>query len=1021
MQEDILAVVTQQEAAEWLRQYGDLPRAERSTDGKWTLYDTHSNEVIGTAANAEDAARMAATHARLTEDQHADRIAQITTAYQAAEATGQWAAESGRSQKTELDLSRRLTVEEARHESDTARNRSASQERLKGGDGSATRLVFGQSTTETEHGLRRTTNRILAGGSILTVFHEDAHALRREAHARGILSREDDIAIIRAVDAVLNGKTVRRRKGAADMDASPARLSLLPENFDSLSRADQDVAIDEAISELMEAEIIRTRKGGGARDIPAGIISRNMAAIARLAGPQAAGRFGSFMEAFRSFFGLATDRAHHIKRGLADGSISQADYDGYFRKLSGKDTAPNGKGRPDDSPFSAAKGSTDTVTAAATTAGAPSVTEEISFALSPESATARKFRDDVDAILAGSYDMTRPVTMGVTPNVLRAAGANQLLLSMPPSVVIKAIGGKHDLSPELFKEVITSLHNPIFVFESETVPDALTVILDLKHQGDNLLVAVHLDQKRQQHKVNNVASVYAKTNPQALAQWMKDGKLRYIHTQKGRDLFRSRGLQLPKEGTPHGNRTLVTEADIVKNGGNTSFSLGPAPSVIRPLDSHTNPQQDIHDERLREPLQILEALRAEKQDHGEGSLRPNAGKRRKHGKEFSGDSGLMAWAERNGRALDPAPVQLLADEDAPGGGEHKVLYDEESQRVVKLTKPGFFGTQAEDALAYLERWALHNRAFGDDVAFEGLVTLPGEHAPRAVISQRYAEGRDATPQEQADFLNSKGFYEQPDGRWIHPIRGITVWDTITPGNVIATEDGMRVIDLQMAPTSSKELAEVRQQTGMGRETSFSIGNDPDQPHNQQHDEEGRMVSGTGGEPEVPGGTPEEIGRRIREALARRERADSEEHVGNGSESFVLPFGGTEVLKEIKSSGIIRFGKNLQPTLDFSAEAVDEKIHVIHALGGMKTRMMRWEDKILIIQDRGTPISEAEYLSIELPFGIEPSRQGVYKVEINGEDYLISDLKPDNFVKDSQGNIRLIDLITGKVDKGAAPR
>ncbi|MBX3740252.1 MAG: hypothetical protein KF712_04630 [Akkermansiaceae bacterium] len=127
----------------------------------------------------------------------------------------------------------------------------------------------------------------------------------------------------RAVDIVMDGRPSREGR----------RLSLLPENFDTLSRADQDVALDEGISGLMEAEVIRTRKGGGARELPAGIISRNMAAIARLAGPQAAGRFGSFVEAFRGFFGLATDRAHRIRRGLADGSLDRADYDAYFGKL----------------------------------------------------------------------------------------------------------------------------------------------------------------------------------------------------------------------------------------------------------------------------------------------------------------------------------------------------------------------------------------------------------------------------------------------------------------------------------------------------------------------------------------------------------------------------------------------------------------------------------------------------------------------------------------------------------------
>lgn len=182
-----------------------------------------------------------------------------------------------------------------------------------------------------------------------------------------------------------------------------------------------------------------------------------------------------------------------------------------------------------------------------------------------------------------------------------------------------------------------------------------------------------------------------------------------------------------------------------------------------------------------------------------------------------------------------------------------------------------------------------------------------------------------------------------------------------------------------------------------------------------------MVPGIGGKQEIPRGSEEEIGRRIREALARRERGESEGDLGDGSESVVLALDEDEVLKDTRRSGVIRFNPSGNYEYDRSMEAAEEKARVINALGGMMTRAIAWENRILIIQERGTPISETDYLSIELPFGIEPSRHGTYKVEIDGEEYLIADLKPENFVKDSQGNIRLIDLITGKAAKGSKPK
>ncbi|RYD42062.1 MAG: hypothetical protein EOP85_11735 [Verrucomicrobiaceae bacterium] len=158
-----------------------------------------------------------------------------------------------------------------------------------------------------------------------------------------------------------------------------------------------------------------------------------------------------------------------------------------------------------------------------------------------------------------------------------------------------------------------------------------------------------------------------------------------------------------------------------------------------------------------------------------------------------------------------------------------------SNRIVKVTKPGLFGAQGEDAGNYILRWALHNLAFNSDVTLEGIVTFPGEHSPRAVISQPFVFGRDATSDEQTDFLKERGFHEVESGRWVHPVRGFVVWDTITPGNAIMTDEGVVPIDYQIDHASTQELNRVRQQTGIGKNTSFSISNDPPLPSLNRRD------------------------------------------------------------------------------------------------------------------------------------------------------------------------------------------
>lgn len=238
------------------------------------------------------------------------------------------------------------------------------------------------------------------------------------------------------------------------------------------------------------------------------------------------------------------------------------------------------------------------------------------------------------------------------------------------------------------------------------------------------------------------------------------------------------------------------------------------------LDGPFNKPHTITDAEFRDPGRILESLAP---GEGGSSLRSNEGKRRKSGREILSPAGILAWAERHGQVFPTRAAEALSGSEVGRGGEHLVIYLPEGDRVFKLTKPGFFGAQGEDAGAYLRRWAFHNRAFGDDTAFEGFVTLEGEDLPRAVISQRFAKGRDATTEELADYLVEKGFHEMPDGKWIHPIRGYELWDTITPGNAIMTDQGVQVIDLQLGPADPVALAELRERSGIGRGTAFSLG------------------------------------------------------------------------------------------------------------------------------------------------------------------------------------------------------
>lgn len=316
-----------------------FPLINYDTESKvYTLIDKNTNEEIGQAQNPESAVRLAAAWNESIELEESDYLTYLTTTLQGATESAQLDADQNypdlnqRKTSYTFDLARTYTAAEAAAESEGNANRVAEQLRLKEsaatGSSDVTNVVFGQSITDPlsmSRKYRETTNRIYRGASILTVFHEETHGFWREAISTGRIEKTEAVGLLKALDQLAG--TITTKSGEA------ARY--LPADFDSMTENEQETAIDEAIAELMEAEILRTRKGGGVRATSKGLVSRNLSALARLAGDKTVGKFKAFIDAVRSFFGITMDRALILKRGIADGSIDKAEYESFLNRLYG--------------------------------------------------------------------------------------------------------------------------------------------------------------------------------------------------------------------------------------------------------------------------------------------------------------------------------------------------------------------------------------------------------------------------------------------------------------------------------------------------------------------------------------------------------------------------------------------------------------------------------------------------------------------------------------------------------------
>ena len=68
--------------------------------------------------------------------------------------------------------------------------------------------------------------------------------------------------------------------------------------------------------------------------------------------------------------------------------------------------------------------------------------------------------------------------IGMTPEVLKQLGANDLPVVMSQDVMAKITGLKHSISIKEIKKLPNSIADPVMVFSSSTVPNAYVILTD---------------------------------------------------------------------------------------------------------------------------------------------------------------------------------------------------------------------------------------------------------------------------------------------------------------------------------------------------------------------------------------------------------------------------------------------------------------------------------------------------------------------------------------------------------------
>lgn len=303
----------------------NMPKVTAHTDGTFSVH-TREGELIGNATNAAGVANLINAHSVALETITEDAFMSVAMMLTAGQFT---AKREGIEQQ--FDLGRLFGLQDAKELGPEHEARFMAQvalmEKAAGGDGSAAWAVFGINTTELRENVKQDVNRYFAGASLNTIFHENWHAARRRARAAGKLTRQDDIAVLRALDRVLAGK----KSGKDGQD-----IRFLPEGI--TDEAITETMLDEGIAEIAEVMSFMAEKGkSNKHGVSRSFMAKYLHHVGLIA-PEATRKLSHMINAIRARMGMALARSFQLKKAIAAGEFDMAELDAYTDKLLGHDT-----------------------------------------------------------------------------------------------------------------------------------------------------------------------------------------------------------------------------------------------------------------------------------------------------------------------------------------------------------------------------------------------------------------------------------------------------------------------------------------------------------------------------------------------------------------------------------------------------------------------------------------------------------------------------------------------------------
>jgi len=164
--------------------------------------------------------------------------------------------------------------------------------------------------------------------------------------------------------------------------------------------------------------------------------------------------------------------------------------------------------------------------------------------------------------------------LGTTSNILVKHGAPNANLIMYEDCLLKITGGKHSIALDELAKLPYELDDPVLLFKGSQDNSFVVLTEMFDKQGNDIIVAIHINKKYGRNVINKIASIYSKSDDfgnnkinNYISQQIEKGNLIDASKNKASMWFTSRGLQLPKlvQTIIDANNSLSQEKPIVNN------------------------------------------------------------------------------------------------------------------------------------------------------------------------------------------------------------------------------------------------------------------------------------------------------------------------------------------------------------------------------------------------------------------------------------------------------------------------